>query len=517
MSHLAPLRGKLWQIHPTRLGRGRPRPKLSPTSTCARAASPRSRCPDCPVCGFVLTDPRALDVLRLGRGDPHRSRRSGSASSRRCGSRTDALPAVTLAPAPAPVVAVADAGARAGARARGDGRATSPCRTAGSRGRPPAGPDLVPSPCERPHRRPVPVADPSVSRTPRPLRTRTSARRASPLQPSQPPASVAPPQPCARAPRSAPPPQRAGAAADRRGLARRRRRDLLPGVRVVHVGHRRARAHHRRDHRRDDRDRLAPATSRRSPPPRRASPCSAWCCSRSTPGRCGRTTSSAPAQVEPALYYGISVLAVGVLCRVWAKLSELRSPDIAAVLALPAGLGLVVGGASSLPTGRGDRRPASSAPRPVGSAHALPAPWSSARARADAVPERVTPRGHRSGRPAWRRPSSPRSRRSTSIAVPLWSGAAIIVLGVAHAFCCGHAGEAEPLPAAAVLAAMASGTAAAVATSLGWQLALPRRPAGLHAAGRPGDRRRRPGRCSIASTPGRATSAPRGSPRPWSA
>ena len=43
------------------------------------------------------------------------------------------------------------------------------------------------------------------------------------------------------------------------------------------------------------------------------------------------------AQVEPALYYGFAVLAVGLLCRVWARLSRLRSPDIAAVLALPVG------------------------------------------------------------------------------------------------------------------------------------------------------------------------------------
>ena len=54
-------------------------------------------------------------------------------------------------------------------------------------------------------------------------------------------------------------------------------------------------------------------------------------------------------ELSGTLYAGIGILTVGVLCRVWAKLSRLRSPDLASVLALPVGLGLLVAGLTSLP------------------------------------------------------------------------------------------------------------------------------------------------------------------------
>ncbi len=176
------------------------------------------------------------------------------------------------------------------------------------------------------------------------------------------------------------------------------------------------------------------------------------------------------ASVEPALYAGVSILAIGVLCRAWAKLSRLRSPDIAAVLALPIGLGLVVAGVVSLPTGEAIVAGLLAAAL-GGLAHALPAPWSSARAREDAVPERITlvVIGI-AALVAAAIVAAPVSL--DSIAVPLWSGAAVIGLGAAHALLLRPRPGLEPLPAATALAATASGTSAAVATLLGWQLAL---------------------------------------------
>ena len=176
------------------------------------------------------------------------------------------------------------------------------------------------------------------------------------------------------------------------------------------------------------------------------------------------------AQVQPALYYGFAVLAVGVLCRVWAMLSKLRSPDIAAVLALPAGVGLLVGGATSLPNGQAIVAGLLGAAA-GGLVHVLPAPWSSARARADAVPERTTLAIIGTGALV----ASAVIAAFVSfddIALPLWSGAAIIVLGAAHAVLLRSRGGAEELPASRLLTATAASTAAAVATVLGWQLAL---------------------------------------------
>ena len=176
------------------------------------------------------------------------------------------------------------------------------------------------------------------------------------------------------------------------------------------------------------------------------------------------------AQVEPALYYGFAVLAVGLLCRVWARLSRLRSPDIAAVLALPVGVGLIVGGATSLPAAEATVAGLLGAAA-GGLVHALPAPWSSARARADAVPERTTLAII--GVAALLAAAVVAAYTSLDdIALPLWSGAAIIILGAAHAFLLRPRADAESLPAAAILTAVSSSTAAAVATLLGWQLAL---------------------------------------------
>ncbi|MGZ8804221.1 MAG: hypothetical protein ACXWZG_02825, partial [Microbacterium sp.] len=175
-------------------------------------------------------------------------------------------------------------------------------------------------------------------------------------------------------------------------------------------------------------------------------------------------------QMSGTLYAGIGILVVGIVCRVWAKLSRLRSPDIAAVLALPIGLGLFVAGVTSLPVGESIVAGLLGAAA-GGLIHALPAPWSAARARADAVPERVTLAVIGVASVVGAAVVATYASLDT-LALPLWSGAAIIVLGAAHAVLLRPRPDDEPLPAATVLAAVASGTAAAVATVLGWQLAV---------------------------------------------
>ena len=58
------------------------------------------------------------------------------------------------------------------------------------------------------------------------------------------------------------------------------------------------------------------------------------------------------------------------------------------------------------------------------------------------------------------------------IALPLWSGVAIVVLGAAHAFLLRPRNDAEPPSCRGDPHGVSSSTAAAVATLLGWQLAL---------------------------------------------
>ncbi|GAA3027385.1 SCO7613 C-terminal domain-containing membrane protein [Microbacterium dextranolyticum] len=82
---------------------------------------------------------------------------------------------------------------------------------------------------------------------------------------------------------------------------------------------------------------------------------------------------------DPVLYAGAAALAVGALCRLWARVSRLRAPDVAAVLGVPTGVALLAAGASGL-------SPAPAAIVGLAAAaagaltFALPAPWSAARA-----------------------------------------------------------------------------------------------------------------------------------------
>ncbi len=171
---------------------------------------------------------------------------------------------------------------------------------------------------------------------------------------------------------------------------------------------------------------------------------------------------------DAALYAGVGILAVGVFCRVWARLSALRSPDLAAALALPVGLGLLFAGLLPLPNGQAIVIGLLGAAA-GGLGHALPAPWSAA--RTDAVLERAVLASI--GVLALAMAAFAAAIASPGdLVVPLWSGAAIVVLGTAHAFALRPREEGEPVPASRSISAVALSVAVAVAALTGWQLAL---------------------------------------------
>ena len=257
-----------------------------------------------------------------------------------------------------------------------------------------------------------------------------------------PPQSPPPPTADRRRPRhpsvsdaSAAPAHRPGAAAHRRRLARRRRGDLLPRARLEHRRHPDAGAHHRRRHARDDGRRLAAASlvadgdrrgdrrARRDPArPRRL-------------GGAARTTCSAPAAWIRSSTRASRRSPSASSCRVWAVISRLRGPDLAATLALPTGLGLLVGG-SRAPRRRPARSPPdSSAPRSADSPTRCPR-----RGR----PPDPAPTPCRSAPPsrssAWRRSSAAPPTTLLlgleSMAVQLVAAGVVIVVGARTPLCC---------------------------------------------------------------------------------
>lgn len=174
--------------------------------------------------------------------------------------------------------------------------------------------------------------------------------------------------------------------------------------------------------------------------------------------------------VEAATYAGVSALVVGAVCRVWARFSGLRGPDLAAAVALPTGVGLLIGGMLALP-------PAEAAVAGLlgasvgGLLHALPAPVSSARSGRAAWPERVTLAviGVASLLAA-----AVTTAVATGPALPVvvWSAALTLLLGTAHGLLLAPRGDAEPLPGAPLLVGIASSVAVASAGLAGWQLVL---------------------------------------------
>ncbi|MEV5070202.1 hypothetical protein MRBLMI12_001801 [Microbacterium sp. LMI12-1-1.1] len=173
---------------------------------------------------------------------------------------------------------------------------------------------------------------------------------------------------------------------------------------------------------------------------------------------------------DAAVYAGVAALVVAVVCRLWARISGLRGPDLAASLALPAGVAFLVGGVVDLPAG--EAVTAGFLGAAVGGlAHALPAPWSAARSGAAGAPERLILAlagiGSLIG-------AAVTAAVATGDAAPVvvWSSALVTALGAAHAWAAHPRAGVEPLPGAIVIAGIASSVAAAAAGLAGWQLAL---------------------------------------------
>ncbi|MFK4836482.1 hypothetical protein ACI3KY_12215 [Microbacterium sp. ZW T2_14] len=173
---------------------------------------------------------------------------------------------------------------------------------------------------------------------------------------------------------------------------------------------------------------------------------------------------------DAAVYAGAAALVVAVVCRLWARISGLRGPDLAASLALPAGVAFLVGGLVDLPVG--EAVTAGFLGAAVGGlAHALPAPWSAARSGAAGTPERLILALAGIGSLVG---AAVTAALATGDAAPVivWSSALVAVLGAAHAWAAHPRTGIEPLPGAVVIAGAASSVAAAVAGIAGWQLAL---------------------------------------------
>ncbi|WP_157005662.1 SCO7613 C-terminal domain-containing membrane protein [Microbacterium trichothecenolyticum] len=173
---------------------------------------------------------------------------------------------------------------------------------------------------------------------------------------------------------------------------------------------------------------------------------------------------------DAALYTGLSALVVAVTCRLWARVSHLRGPDLAASLALPAGLGFLVGGVTSLPPTEALTAGLLGAAG-GGLVHALPAPWSSARRGEDHAAERLVLALSGVGALVG---AGLTAAFLTADALPvvIWSSIGLVVLGAAHAWLAHRPVDGARLPAAAVVSGVASVVATAAAGLAGWQLAL---------------------------------------------
>ncbi|MBW9092781.1 hypothetical protein JNB62_03690 [Microbacterium jejuense] len=175
------------------------------------------------------------------------------------------------------------------------------------------------------------------------------------------------------------------------------------------------------------------------------------------------------AATDAAVYAGVAALAVAVVCRVWARVSGLRGPDLAASLALPAGVGLLVGGLWDAPAG--EAMTAGLIGAAVGGlAHALPAPFSSARRGAAGDPERLVLAVAGVA-------SLIGAVVTTAVAtgdaagVVVWSSASVAVVGAAHAWFARPRHGVDRLPGARIVSGVASGVATAAVAVAGWQLA----------------------------------------------
>ncbi|WES63508.1 hypothetical protein P0L94_13680 [Microbacter sp. GSS18] len=174
------------------------------------------------------------------------------------------------------------------------------------------------------------------------------------------------------------------------------------------------------------------------------------------------------AGTDAVVYAGVATLAVAAVCRTWAWYSKLRAPDMASVLALPAGLALLAAGVIELPDGQavivGLLGGAAG-----GLAHALPAPWSAA--RQPAVPEREVL--------AWGGIASLTAAAAASLVVapdivwvPVWAAPATAAIAGAYTALGSVRRATTALPSASVAVGVASSVGVASIATAGWQLAL---------------------------------------------
>ncbi len=196
--------------------------------------------------------------------------------------------------------------------------------------------------------------------------------------------------------------------------------------------------------------------------------------------------------MDAVVYAGIATLAVGAVCRLWAVISRLRGPDLAATLALPTGLGLLIAGLVPLePAGAVTAGLLGTAVG--GLAHALPAPWSAARSRAESIPERtalaVIGVAALVGGAA-----TSLLLGLESMAVQLVAAGVVIVVGAAYTVLLRPREDVEPLPARDDHGTCHGRTRGSVPGVAGMADGAPQRPARLpcaRRAGRRGPRRRR--------------------------
>lgn len=172
------------------------------------------------------------------------------------------------------------------------------------------------------------------------------------------------------------------------------------------------------------------------------------------------------ASLRPAVWTGIGALAVAVIGRAWARFSRLRTPDLAASLALPAGIGFLVGGAVALPPSEALIAGLLGAAL-GGLAHALPTPASSARSGETGAVERFVLAIV--GLSALAASALLTPLFAEGIGAAIWANGGVLVIGSAYAFVLRPAAPVRR--AGAWLGAAASVLATLALATAGWQLA----------------------------------------------
>ncbi len=175
--------------------------------------------------------------------------------------------------------------------------------------------------------------------------------------------------------------------------------------------------------------------------------------------------------MEGSTYAGLATLAVAVVCRIWARLSHLRAPDLASVIALPAGLGLLIGGLTA--PSAGDAGPAwvwGLVGAAVGGlTFALPAPWSAARDESEGERTTLSAIGLAALITATGLSFFVASR---DIAFVLWAVPLLVIVAAAWWVALARRAARIRLDWAPTFATIVACAGVAAASTLGWQLAL---------------------------------------------